>query len=349
MMKILRPQVLLTAASALLLLIAGPVRAHEEEKEASTLSFKSAPKWTINLPKETFLPVSKEIPIAHLGGTGFLAEMDGTALAVDTNGDGKTDTKAKGTAGFMTLKAKADNGREISYAVRLVNQAGWKFAASGFMAGKVKGTAIRLIDQNNNGKYNDYGADAMIVGNGDSASFLSRVVNLNGELFNLEVSADGVEVAVSPYIGQVGTLNLAGSFTTQGTLESAVVTSADGQFSFNLAGEKKGMLVPTGAYDLAYGTVTQGSEVVRIRSGKMKKITVGSSALTSPAWGGPITADFKWTHVDGVLTIKPEDLFFFGNAGEEYYNWVPDGQPPAFVVKDAKNGRELLKARFGGC
>lgn len=349
MRKLLRPPVLLTAASALLLFIGSPVRAHEEEKETSTLSFKSAPKWTINLPKEAYLPVSKEIPITHAGGTGFLAEMDGTALAVDTNGDGKTDTKAKGTAGFMTLKAKAENGREMSYAVRLVNQGGWKFAASGFMVGKVKGTAIRLVDQNNNGKYNDYGADAMLIGSGDAAAFLSRVVNLNGELFNLEVSADGVDVTVSPYTGQTGTLNLAGSFTTQGTLESAVVSSTDGDFSFNLAGEKKGILVPASAYTLAYGTVTQGSESVRIRPGKMKKITVGANALTSPAWGGPITAEFKWTHADGVLTIKPEDLFFFGNAGEEYYNWVPDGQPPAFVVKNAKNGQELLKARFGGC
>jgi hypothetical protein len=343
------PLGLLSAAGALLLGFSGAAIAHEDEKETATFAYKSYPKWTINLPKETFSPIAAEIPIGSAGGTGFHAEMDGTALAVDTNADGKVDTKAKGVASFMTLKGKNAGGREFQYSVRLVNQSGWKFAASGVMAGKVKGVQLRLIDQNNNGKYNDVGEDAMIVGQGDAACFLSRVVNLDGELYSIEVGEDGSQVSATPFTGESGTLNLDGSFTTQGILGSAVVKSTNNDLSFNLASEKKGLVVPAGDYVLTYGTVTAGAETVRIRAGKMKPITVAAKATATPAWGGPIKAEFTWSHQDGVLTIRPQDLFFFGAAGEEYYDWKPDGQPPTFVVKDAKTGRELLKARFGGC
>lgn len=337
------------AAAAVLFGAQSAVSAHGDEREAATFAYKAAPKWTINLPKETFKPVGAEIPIAHAGGTGFRAEMDGTALAVDANGDGKVDQKAKGTAGFVTLKGKTSAGRDFTYAIRLVNTGGWQFSAAGFMTGSLKGVQIRLIDQNGNGSYNDFGIDAMIVGSGSAAAYLSKVVNLGGELFNLEVGADGVDVAVTPFKGEVGTLNLEGAFETQGNLESAVIVGESNDVSFNLAGSKKGTLVPAGTYSLSYGTVSQGAEVVRVRAGRMKPIVVAAGTVAAPAWGGPITAEFKWTHENGVLTIRPQDLFFYGAAGEEYYNWVPDGQPPTFVVKDAKNGEEITKARFGGC
>jgi len=349
MIIFLRPLGLLCATGAALLAFGSSIAATENEKETSQFAYKSYPKWTLNLPKETFTAVNAEIPILHTGGNGFRAEIDGTALAVDTNADGKVDTKAKGTNSFLTLKGKNGLGRDFTYAVRMTSTGGWKFAASGVMTGKIKGVDIRLVDQDNNGQYNDFGKDAMIVGNGVNACFLSRVVNLGGSLFNLEVSADGAEVAVTPFTGEAGTLNLASSFTTQGSLESAVVSSTSGDYSFNLADATKGVLVPAGEYKIEYGTVTSGAESVRIRSGKMKNFTVKAGETAAPQWGGPIKAEFTWTHENGVLSIKPENVFYFGQAGEEYYNWKPDGQPPTFIVKDAKTGEELLKARFGGC
>jgi len=338
----------LGVASAVLFAIGGPTT-HENEKETAMLSPKSYPKWTINLPKETYSAVASEFPIAHSGGSGFHAEIDGTALAVDTNADGKLDTKAKGAKAYLVLKGKSTLGRDFSYAVRMVNEGGWKFASSTVMAGRVKGVDVRLIDQDNNGRFDDFGKDAMVIGDGDAASYLSKVVNLGGSLYSIEVSADGAQVTASPYAGDAGTLNLLESFTAQGKLESAVVNSTDGEFSFNLADAKQGMLVPTGEYAIEYGTVTAGAEIVRIRPGKMKPLSVKKDATIAPKWGGPIRAEFTYTHENGVLTIKPENLFFFGQAGEQYYDWKPDGQPPTFIVKDAKTGQEILKARFGGC
>lgn len=348
MPKFLSPRLAL-ATAALVLGSVGTLSAHGDEKETSAFSYKAQAKWTINLPKETFKAVSGEIPIAHAGGSGFRVEMDGTALAIDANADGKFDQKAKGTAGMVTLTGKSAQGRDLTYAVRLVNQGGWKYAAAGFMTGMVKGTHIKLIDQDGNGAYNDFGVDAMVVGNSSAASFLSKVVNLGGSLFNLEVSADGAEVAVSPFAGAAGTLNIEGAFETQGNLDSAIVSGDANEISFNLAGAKKGLLVPAGNYTLTYGTVSQGAETVRMRAGKMKPFVVTENQVAAPKLGGPINAEFTYTHVNGVLTIKPTDLFFYGVAGEEYFNWIPDGQPPTFIVKDSKTGEEILKARFGGC
>lgn len=335
-----------SAIGVSLLTLSGAIRAHEEEK--ATLTYKSCPKWTIDLPKETMSPVNGVIPIAHTGGNGFAALIDGTALAVDTNADGRPDVKAKGTKAFMTLKGKNDLGREFAYSVRLVNEGGWKFAASGMMIGRVKGVDVRLIDQDNNGRYNDFGIDAMIVGSGDAASFLSKIVNLDGELYALDVSTDGAEISLAKFDGESGTLNLS-AYETQGDLASAVVSSMDDSVSFNLANAKQGIRVPTGEYKIVHGTVVAGSESAVIRAGKMKNLVVKSGEATNLAWGGPLRAEVTWTHQNGTLTIAPENLAYYGKAGEQYTNWKPDGQTPTFIVNDAKTGKEITKARFGGC
>ena len=55
------------------------------------------------------------------------------------------------------------------------------------MVGSVEGVPVQLIDQNNNGVFNEIGIDAMVVGSGKSAAFLSKIVNLKGQLFEFEV------------------------------------------------------------------------------------------------------------------------------------------------------------------
>jgi hypothetical protein len=330
-------------------LLLGASAPNENEAEKTALSYKAYTKWTIDLPNETFSPVAQMIPIKHQGGEGFVAALDGPALAVDSNGDGKVDVKAKGTSGHVVLKGTGENGQSFTYAIRLANEGGWKFAAGGAMVGKIKGESVKLIDQNNDGTYDDWGVDAMIIGSGDAASYLSKVVNLGGALYELDIQADGTELSVKPFTGETGTLDLRASFESQGKLESAVVVSEDGQISFNLANAKSGAKVPAGSYRLAHGRVTAGAESVTVKAGRMRPIIVGNDETVRPEWGGPIKAEFTYTHEKGTLTIRPTDLFFFGRSGEEYVKWVPDGAPPKFIVKDAETGRELLTARFGGC
>ena len=48
--------------------------------------------------------------------------------------------------------------------------------------------AVRIIDQNGNGKFNDVGSDAMIVGNTDHAMMLSATIYVDDKLQNIAKS-----------------------------------------------------------------------------------------------------------------------------------------------------------------
>jgi hypothetical protein len=258
------------------------------------------------------------------------------------------DTKVKGVAGAVTLRGAKKDGGKLSYAVRIEKKGTtYGFAPGGYVSGLVMGAEIRVIDQNKNGVYNDYGQDAMTVGRSTAASFLSRVVSIDGKLYDFTVNAEGTEATVAPYAGEIGRLDFDAGFKCFGDLRSAVVTGKDG-VSFNVAGVKGGLAVPTGEYSLVYGLAAKGTESVKIRGGSMKPVTVAASEVASPGWGAPLEVDFSYTLADTKLTVPPA-LIFHGSAGEEYYDFKPDGQSPKILVIDPAAKEVVLEGRFGGC
>lgn len=342
MKKFIGPLRALTLA-ALVGVFATGVSAQDDEAKTTKLRYKSVSKWKIVLPSEVFTPINGSIAV----GQGFTTEIDGMALAIDVNGDGKVDEKAKGTAAMITLKG-GTGGLPHDYSMRLVNEGGWKWASSGALEGKLAGQKIAIIDQNNNGRFNDFGVDAMIIGKTDAASLLSKTVNVGGELFDIKINDDGSELSYTPYMGKAGTLNLAAEFETKGKLTSVVVKNENGDYSFEMSDAKRGMLLPEGLYTIISGKVEMGSEFCFIRAGTSKPIRVTAEEPSVFSWGGPIRAEFDYTRSGEEVTFSPQSLWFFGKAGEEYHSWVPDGAPPKFIVKDEK-GREITTAKFGGC
>jgi hypothetical protein len=326
--------------------------AQDAEPTTSKMKYKVARKWTTILPQEVWSNASGSLAIPHAGGEGFVTSIDGTKLLVDTTGDGRTNDVVKGIGGSLTLKGKDEQGRKFQYAVRFRKQgAAWQYATSGSYQGRLEGEKITLIDLNNNGVYNDYGVDAMIVGKSKAAGYLSRVVNLKGNLFNLEVEASGRTVSATPYTGEVGTLDIRNGFKSYGQLVSAVVSNDEGDVSFDVARAKKGLKVPAGDYRLTGGYCVKGSETARIRQGTMKPLTVKADDTAALTWGAPLTVDFKYT-IEGE-TIKvpppPANVKYYGAAGEEYYDWQPDATSPEIIITNAKTGGEVGKGRFGGC
>ncbi len=324
-------------------LIAANVSAQDDASKTTKLRYKTISKWKIELPSETFTPINGTIPV----GQGFATEIDGAALVVDINADGKTDEKARGVAALITLKG-GTGGLPHDYTLRLVNEGGWKWASSGALEGKIAGNKIAIIDQNNNGRFNDFGEDAMIVGRSDAASYLSKVVSVGGSLYEIELSDDGSELVYKPFTGKTGTLNLVKEFESKGKLTSVVVRNENGDLSFELSDAKRGMLLPEGLYSIVAGKVEMGKESCNIRAGECKPIRVSEDEPSVFAWGGPIRAEFDYTRSGDEVTFSPQSLWFFGKAGEEYHNWIPDGAPPKFIIKD-ENGREITTAKFGGC
>jgi hypothetical protein len=331
-----------------LVALSGAAFAGTEGAEEATLSYQAFQKWPFILPNETWRRADDYCGVSHAGDPeGFRAEQTGVmALEVDTNGDGKLDDRIKGAYGYTKLRGRDDDGERFTYAVRFKYEAGYRWSSSCAMVGKLKGQTFKLIDQNNNGSFNDYGTDAMVIGATDAASYLSRVVNLDGELFGLEVSADGAKIGLTPYEGEIGTINLQTGFESRGKLTAAIVK--DGDLSFNLAGEPHGMKVPAGKYRLVSGFAERAGETVWIRGGKSRPMEVRAENSFDLEWGGPVVAEFTY-NVRGDEINVPANVSFFGAAGEEYYQFKPNAKSPKILVKDANTGKLLESGRFGGC
>jgi hypothetical protein len=343
---------LLIATLLLLALVIQAVPAQDQEAITGKLKYKGVQKWNIILPKEVWSTASGSIAIPHQGGDGFATNPDGMALMVDTTGDGRCNDKVKGVAGSLRLKGKDSEGKKFSYDVRFRKEgSSWQYACSGLISGRIGGELITIIDQNNNGCWNDYGTDAMIVGKSKAACYLSRVVNLKGKLYNFEVADSGKTMSITPYVGEVGSLDLRSGFKTYGQLVSAVVSSEGGDVSFDLAKAKKGMAVPAGKYVLSGGYAVKGSESARVRTGQMTPLEVKANEKADLAWGAPLRMEFDYTIQGETITVQPppQNIKYFGAAGEEYYDWKPDATSPNITIVDAKTGREVGKGRFGGC
>jgi hypothetical protein len=306
-------------------------------------------KWSYILPDERWSSVHDEIPIPHDGQTGFVVREDGPMkLAIDSDGDGRTDVEVNGVKGNVTLRGRDADGRAFHYPVRLVNDGQrWKYASGGVLKAGTRGFSITLIDQDNDGRYDGYGKDAMIVGSGDAASLLSEVVNLGGDLFKFRMGEDGRTADLEPYAGDYGTIDAKAQFQSFGKLVAAVVR--DGNVSFNLADVDSGpMKVPAGTYSLVSGFAARGTETVQIRPGRMPDIEVAPAGVVALSWGAPVAAEFDFKVAGETITVQP-DVKFYGTAGEEYHTFTPNAKSPKLVVLDKKSRKELASGRFGGC
>jgi hypothetical protein len=325
--------------------------AQEATATQANLAYKAIPKWAFVTPAETWTPVGTEIPIPHSNGRGFAAEQEVMTLSVDTDGDGQVDKQVKGTSGYLELRGKGKDGKPFTYAARFTSDGkAFSFSSSGAMVGQLKGVQVRILDLNNNGIYNEIGKDGLVVGGGQAASFLSKVVHLNNELHTFEVSADGTSATATPFQGETGTLDLRSGFKSNGNLDCAVVSSADGTLSFNLAQAVKGLALPVGTYRISGGQASKGGETVRIGSGTMAPIAVAAGKTVAPAWGGAVVAEFDFARSGEEVTVQP-NIKYFGRSGEEYHTFKPDAKSPKFVIEDASKpgGKPVASGRFGGC
>jgi hypothetical protein len=328
-----------------LLALASLATAQDDAATQAGLTYKAFPKWTFVTPVDTWTPVGTEIRIPHSNGTGFAAAAEVMTL------DGRLDKKVKGTSGYLELRGKREDGKSFSYAARFMSDGKvFSYASSGAMVGQLAGVPVWVIDLNNNGIYNEVGKDAIVVGRGQAASFLSKVIHLNNELHELAISDDGATATIHPYTGATGTLDLRSGFESKGKLDSVVVSSKDGTLSFNVAQAAKGLVVPTGTYRITGGLASKGGESVRIGTGKMTPIVVVADATAAPAWGGPLEAEFDFTHLGEEVKVQP-NLKYFGRSGEEYHTFKPDAKSPKFLIEDANKpgGKPVGSGRFGGC
>jgi hypothetical protein len=317
------------------------------QEQTGTLKYREHKNFNFVLPEDVWTPAAGGMRVQHPGGGSFVTVKDGVKMAVDTTGDGQTNDVVKGSKGFLRFQSSA-NGSKFRYAARFKGGNGtYTYQSSCSMSGTVGGVPITLFDLNNNGQFGEVGTDAMIVGKGRAAGYVSKVITHGGNLFKLEVTADGTSATVSPYEGAAGTINLAAGFKARGKLEAVIVSDGNGN-TFNVAG-RAAVTVPVGDYTIVAGTVKKGSATARIRAGKMDPVQVTADGAARLQWGGPLMAEFSHTLGAGKVTVDPKDLRYYGQAGEEYYGWAPDAKSPKFKVHDPATGREVGGFIFAGC
>ena len=340
--------VCLVIASAGLIALLAPSRAAARDTNAASvdLAYKPARTFAYELPRASWVRVGATLDFRAAGGPALRTEIVGTALHIDTDGDGELDVKVEGTDGFVRLRTKAG----FDYALRLRSDAGgWLYAASGARVGTFGETRVTLIDMDGDGRYDGFGRDALIVGHGKQACFLSRVINVGGALHSIEVAVDGSAIAHEAYTGPAGRLDLADHWTAQAKLETAVVCSEDGTLSFDLAHADGGLRVPAGRYRIDSGKLALGQSVVHFRTGKSALLAVAPDATLAVEGGGPLEAEFAYRRAGGEVVFAPDSLRWYGRAGEEYFDWKPFGKSPEFTVTDAGVRKEIAKAIFTGC
>lgn len=308
------------------------------------LEHRALRTWQIQLPEERWQSVGTAFALKQTHGFDFKTKLEGTRLLVDTDGDGVTDVTADGKTAFLTLRGKTRDGKPSSYSVRLANDKGWKFAPGGYLQTTLHGTQIRLIDQDDNGRFDDVGKDAMIVGSGDVATYYSEVVAVGNRLYSLRL--DPTTLTATPFDGPTGKLHL--TCTTKGKVLAAVVRSADLRYSFDMAKAADGMPVPVGAYTLVTGKLGLGESRVAMQTGKSKPILVPKDETRQVCWGGPIRAEFEYQRLGDKVHLAPDKVWLYGAAGELYTGWVPLGASPKFTILDDTTHKEVAQAHFPG-
>ena len=306
-----------------------------------SMKFVGTRKWKVQLPAERWSSVGTGFNFTKTFGQNFKTVLEGTRLQIDSDGDGSTDVTVDGKTAFVTMRSGTS-----AYAVRLQNQKGWKFAPGGYLTGNLKGQKIRIIDQNNNGSFTDIGEDALIVGNGRAATFLSEVINVSGKLYEIRLDQANSALVCTPFEGPSGTLKL--SCTTKGKVLSAILKSRDNKHSFDMAKASDGMLVPVGAYSMVCGELGLAKSRVKMTTGRSKEIRIGKDQEQAACWGGPVKAEFAYQHSSGKVHLEPNKVWYYGSTGETYENWAPLGASPKFTIFDTDTGQEVAQAHFPG-
>ncbi len=352
-MKSCRVIVIVGLAVALLCGTSGGLRTEEQTPSEFPLKFtpvKGALNFTTPRGHE-FGAMSQTghefvIPLPVKGKNGIAAMEDKNFLMVDADGDGKMETKITGgKPGFVTARLVYDDDTTSNYTLMIqkgdrMKGGGWVYQRYCSMTGKVAGVQVSLVDDNNNGKYDDYGLDSVIVGNSIFAAPLSKVLNLGGKLFEVTVNESGTVIKLKPFVGETGYADLASGYKCNGKLMVAVIQSGQNYFDVMASAP---VLVPVGEYKVVWGVIMAGKQMAMINTGTMAPIVVTAGQTTKTNWGMPVRLEANCSMSGGKLVVGGSNLKAFGAGNEEYVNFSPRRLLPQVEVQD-RTGKTIGKS-----
>ncbi len=212
-----------------------------------------------------------------------------------------------------------DNKEDSSY---------YEFRRAAYWEGKLpdrKGERVKVVDENSNGWFNDYGHDIIVVGS-KGPTFLSKMVILGGKLYHMKVAPSGAKVWLKPYAGDTGGIDVLSKFKapTGCKLASVIIQAEGGGPSFDVvpsarrtgASKKAAMHVPVGKYVVIDGSLVKSGANYRILQGFMEPFEVKKGEMLVLEWGKPMSLEFKAEGLKFGISIR--DCGIYGSAGEIY-------------------------------
>lgn len=209
------------------------------------------------------------------------------------------------------------------------------------------GSKITLIDGDGDKQYNNFGVDIMVLGDSHYGIPLSKIINLNNKLYELNIIENN-KMGLKLYEGNTGKVDLISKYAGSVPLNLIVVTSSKDVF-FNVANNKS-FVLPCATYSLFLGYVEEKGVHAAIKGDKMDKIEVipadeDNKEPTPPVvlkWGSPLRFDFevsvtksKDKKESNKITVLGNSLKVLGSANEEYFSFEPV-LAPAVEIKDSQ-------------
>ncbi len=247
---------------------------------------------------------------------------------------GKDKKQSRGTAvSFGKLIVQPKNASEV---------AGFRgtYCAGGSYKGKIGGQAVRIIDDNLDGKITQDGSDAILIGDAPAAIPLAKCHAIGEGYYELAVTEDGGGLKATKAAPKVGAVDSA--LQKQGTLKAAVVMDSASGRAFDLARVKE---LPAGEYKLVYGLLAKDKEqVVFAPTAKSPVYAITPGMQNTLRIGPPLSIVFKAAEAEGKLSIQP-DLAVLGSGNEQYTVVFNDRVTPQVFLLD---GKEILSSEAMG-
>ncbi len=255
-----------------------------------------------------------------------------TYIGVDMDGSGTLDKRefaplSRTKPMVFDLKLPGESGTaKRDYSIKLHNigsyitQGNSKPHIGGFYSvnccrkGTINGTAVRIIDDNMDGKFTQDGEDAILIGDSSAAMPLKKIHQIGDKIYQLQVSPDGSSLTATVVTDlKLGLIETAFKAVPA---KAIIMESADG--AFDLTKAKKG--IPEGDYKLCYGILAAGTDAVVFGPAKGNTLTypIEADKINALRMGPPFRIEFTAISKAGAVVIAP-NLRVVG-AGDEVYS-----------------------------
>lgn len=254
----------------------------------------------------------------------------GFVMALDCNGDGRFsageavpfDPKV-GQASFdvkvgtvRTAVTLCDIHVALDQKGKAVTAITARMTPGGCMKGSYGGVAVRLIDDNLDGKFTQDGRDAIAFGNSIVGVPLLKTHAITDKHFEFEVAEDGSKLGIKP-LTDAALAQVRAPFTGN-SLKCLVIAGKSG--AYEISGPNAS--VPEGEYRMVFGALGGEGKTVFIyppvHRGTLLTYKLEAGQLNTLRIGPPFRTDFELgINAQNVLNVKPA-LRVFGSGGEEY-------------------------------